>query len=172
MRDHVSRARTRKAVERSEPGGGLFSRSLGGAAADALGFGAVATEVVEGADFLHPAFVEVVADFFAFVANEIETVDALVDFFAVQHAAAEFLDTDTEKLFIVPLYLAPAGFVTRKIFIFRLVMGAVVDIIVTSVFGRPCRALLLCSWHLFRWMLPYRITCDRRFHGLAGGVIS
>jgi len=79
---------------------------------DALRFGAAAAIVVERSDFFHPPFIEVVADFFALEADEVQAVDALVDLLAVEHSAAKFFDADTEKFFVVFLYFAASGFVT------------------------------------------------------------
>ena len=78
--------------------------------------------------FFDPALVEIVADLFAFEANKIEAVDALVDFLAVEHPASEFFDANAEKFFVVFLDLASARFVTWKIFVFRLVVAGVVEI--------------------------------------------
>ena len=94
------------------------------------------------------------ADFSALEADEIEAVDALVDFLPVEHPPSELIDADTEEIFVIFFDFAPAGFVTWKIFVVRLVMAAVVDIVGSAIFGWPSRAILFCPWHLSRLMLP------------------
>ena len=106
-----------------------------------------------GQRFFHPTFVEVVADFSALEADEIEAVDALVDFLAVEHSSPELIDADAQEIFVVLFYFAPAGFVTWKIFVVRLIVGAVVDIVGGAVLGWPSRAFLFCPWHFSRFML-------------------
>ena len=73
---------------------------------------------MERVGFFHPALVEIVADLFALVADEVKTVDALVDLLAIEHATSEFLDADAEEFFVIFLYLAPPRFVTWQIFVF------------------------------------------------------
>ena len=126
---------------------------LGGAAANSFKFGAIAAEIVERAGFFHPAFVQVVADFLALVADEVKTVDALVDFLAIEHPASEFFNPNTEQILVIFLYLAAPSFVTGKVFAFGLVMGAVVDVVVGAVFGGSPSAFFLRPWHLFM-LLP------------------
>ena len=109
---------------------------------------------MEGDRFFHPTFVEIVTDFFAFEADEIEAVDALVDFLAVEHAPLEFVDANAEEIFVVLFYFAPAGFVAWKIFVFGLVVGGVVDIILGAALGRPSRAFLFGPWHFAGLSLP------------------
>lgn len=121
---------------------------------DAFEFGARAAEVVESNRFFHPTFIQVVADFLALEADEIEAIDALVDFLAVEHSSPELIDADAEEIFVVLFYFAPAGFVTWKIFVFRLVVAAVVDIVGGAVLGRPAGAFLFCPWHFTRSKLP------------------
>src|SRR5581483_778621 len=96
---------TARAANGSRPAG---NRTLGGAGTNTLGLGAGAAVVVEGAGFFHPAFVEVVAD-------EVKAVDALVDFFPVEHPAAQLFDADAEQLFVIFLDLAPPRFVAWQI---------------------------------------------------------
>ena len=100
------------------------------------------------------------ADFFALEANEIEAVDALVDFLSVEHPPSELIDADTEEIFVIFFDFAPAGFVTWKIFVVRLVMAAVVDIVGSAIFGWPSRAFLFCPWHLSRLMLPVLVRAN------------
>jgi hypothetical protein len=52
-----------------------------------------------------------VTDFFAFKADEIDPVDALVDFLTVEDPTSEFLDANAQELFVVFLDLASARFV-------------------------------------------------------------
>jgi hypothetical protein len=86
-------------------------------------------------------------DPFAGEADEVKTVDALVDLFPVEHAAAKFFDADAEKLFVIFLYLASSGFVTWKIFVIRLIVRAVIDIIMAPVFaGRRFFSLPVASF--------------------------
>ena len=87
-------------------------------------------------------------DPFAGETDEVKTVDALVDLFPVEHAAAKFFDADAEKLFVIFLYLASSGFVTWKIFVIRLIVRAVIDIVMAPVFA-AAGAFFLCPWHLF-----------------------
>ena len=101
------------------------------------------------------------ADFFTFEADEIETVNGFVDFLAVEHSAAQFVDADAEKLLVVLFYLAPTGFVTWKIFIFRVVVRAVIDVIGGSILGRPSRGFFLGSRH-FAFLLPSEVRFKRR----------
>ena len=98
-------------------------------------FGAGAAVVVERDGLFHPTFVKVMTDPFAGEADEVKTVDALVDLFPVEHAAAKFFDADAEKLFVIFLYLASSGFVTWKIFVIRLIVRAVIDIVMAPVFA-------------------------------------
>ena len=93
-------------------------------------------------------------DLFALEADEIETVDALVDFLTVEHPPSELIDADAEEIFVIFFNFAPARFVTWKIFVIRLVMAAVVDIVGSAIFGWPSRAFLFCPWHRSRLMLP------------------
>ena len=78
---------------------------------DALGFGAGSTKAILGSRFLDPSLVEIVTDFLAFKADEINSVDALIDFLAVEDPTSEFLDANTQQLFVVLLDLASARFV-------------------------------------------------------------
>ena len=78
---------------------------------DAFDLGAGSTKAVLGSCFLDPSLVEIVRDFLAFKADEINSVDALVDFLAVEDPTAEFLDANTQQLFVVLLDLASARFV-------------------------------------------------------------
>ena len=87
-------------------------------------------------------------DSFAFEADEVEPVDALVNFFPIEHSAFQFLDPDTEELFVILLDFASPGLVTWKIFVFRLIMGAVVDIVMAPVFCGPAGSFLFCAWHV------------------------
>ncbi len=87
------------------------------------------------------------ADFFALEADEVETVDAFVDLFAVEHAALELIDADAEEFFVILLDLAPSGFVTWQIFVFRLIVRAVIDVVVRPIFGGPAGAFLFCPRH-------------------------
>ena len=64
------------------------------AAANAPDFSAGSAKTVLGSCLLDPALVEIVTDFFAFEADEINPVDALVDFLAVENPTAEFLDAN------------------------------------------------------------------------------
>lgn len=120
---------------------------LGGVAADALRFGAAATKIILRAGFFGPTLIEVVTDLFALEADEIQAVDAFVDFLAVQHPAPKFLDADAEEFFVAFLDLAPAGFVAWKIFVVYFFGGAFVEVGVRAFFRRSSDALLLCSWH-------------------------
>ena len=61
---------------------------------DAFDLGAGATKAVLGSCFLDPSLVEIVGDFFAFEADEINSVDALVDFLSVEDPTSEFLDAN------------------------------------------------------------------------------
>ena len=85
--------------------------ALSCAAADALDLGAGSTKAILGSRFLDPALVEIVTDFLAFKADEINSVDALIDFLAVEDPTSEFLDANTQQLFVVLLDLASARFV-------------------------------------------------------------
>ena len=94
------------------------------------------------------------ADFFALEADEIEAVDALVDFLAVEHSPSEFIDADPKEILVILLNFASASFVAWKIFVFRFVVGAVVDIIGSAILGLSSRAFLFCPWHFSRSQLP------------------
>ena len=87
------------------------AEALSCAAADALGFGAASAKAILGSCFLDPALVEIVTDFFAFEADEINSVDALIDFLAVEDPTSEFLDANAQQLFVVLLDLTSARFV-------------------------------------------------------------
>ena len=76
------------------------------------------------------------ADFFAFEADKINSVYALVDFLAIEDPASEFLNTNAEQLFIILLDLAPARFVTWQIFVFAFIMAGVVKIVIRPTLGR------------------------------------
>jgi hypothetical protein len=95
-----------------------------------------------------------VADFSALVADKIEPVDALVDFFPIEHAAPEFFDPDTQQLFVVLFYFAPSGFVTWKIFVFRFIVTTVINVVVTAVLGGATGAFFICAWDIFYFKLP------------------
>jgi len=88
-----------------------------------------------------------VADFFALVADEVDSIDALVDFFPIEHAAPELIDADAQELFVVLFDLAPAGFVTGKIFVFRFFVRTIVDVVVSAIFARPSGTFLFWSRH-------------------------
>src|SRR5581483_1610636 len=135
---------TARAANGSRPAG---NRTLGGAGTNTLGLGAGAAVVVEGAGFFHPAFVEVVADALALEADEVKAVDALVDFFPVEHPAAQLFDADAEQLFVIFLDLAPPRFVAWQILVFGLVVGAVVDVVVGAVLAGAAGNFLLRPWH-------------------------
>jgi hypothetical protein len=79
---------------------------------------------------LDPSLVEIVADSFAFEADEIDSVDALVDFLSVENPAAEFLDANAQQLFVVLLDLASPRFVTWKILIFGFLVTGILEIVV------------------------------------------
>lgn len=68
------------------------------------------------------------ANLFAFEANKVEAIDALVDFFPVEHPAFEFFNAYAEKFFVVFLDFASARFVTWKIFILRFVVAGFIEI--------------------------------------------
>jgi len=115
------------------------------------------------------------ADPFACEADEVKTVDALVDLFPVEHAAAKFFDADAEKLFVIFLYFASSGFVTWKIFIFRLIVRAVIDIVMAPVFA-AAGAFFLCPWHLFfrsslDWLDPLSRRLWKRSYFIMNGLI-
>ena len=88
------------------------------------------------------------ADFSALVADKIKAVDALVDFFPVEHATSQLFDANPQQFFVVLFYFAPSGFVTWKIFVFRFIVGAVINIVMTAVLGGAAGAFLFCPWQL------------------------
>ena len=100
------------------------------------------------------------ADFFALEADEIEAVDALVDFLPVEYPPSELIDADAKEIFVIFFDFAPARFVTWKIFVVRLVMATVVDIVGSAIFGWPSGAFLFCPWHLSRLMLPVLVRTN------------
>ena len=88
------------------------------------------------------------ADFFAVEADEVQAIDAFVDFLAVEHSPSKLVDADAEEIFVVLLYFATAGFVTRKVLVFRFVMSAVVNIVGGTVLGRPTGPFLFRPRHV------------------------
>ena len=48
------------------------------------------------------------ADFSALEADEIEAVDAFIDFLPVEHPPSELIDADAEEIFVIFFDLAPA----------------------------------------------------------------
>lgn len=97
---------------------GVLRSSNRGRCSHPFRLGARGAEVVESHRFFHPTVVQVVTDFFALEADEIQAVDALVDFLTVEHTPLEFVNANAEEVFVVLFYFAPAGFVTWKIFVF------------------------------------------------------
>src|SRR5947199_286529 len=77
------------------------------------------------------------ADFLAFVADEVQTIDALVDLLAVEHPTPQLFDADAEQLFVVFLDLSSARFVTWKIFVFPFFLIGVVEVILRAAFCGP-----------------------------------
>jgi len=91
-----------------------------------------------------------VRDFLAFEADEVDTVNALVDFFTIENPAPELLYANAQKLFVVFLDLASARLVTWKIFIVRFFVAGLIEIVVgTPLRGSSC-GFLFCSWHVFQ----------------------
>src|SRR5262249_61217803 len=66
---------------------------------------------------LDQAVVDVVADLLAGGADEVDTLDGLVDPLAVQDPTLQLLDADAEELLVLPLDLAPPGLVLGKLFL-------------------------------------------------------
>src|SRR5271156_1265792 len=112
------------------------------------------------------------ANLHAHRADEVDALDGLVDALAVQNAAAELFDADAEQLGILPLYLAPAGFILGKIRIFiglvRHVAEAGVTIFLRGLalarsahrdYSRMLSASCRRSHTLFR--IPGRSLCAR-----------
>ena len=125
---------------------------LGRTAADAFKFRTVPAVVVQRPRLFNPTIIQVMADSFALETDKIEAVDALVDFFPVKHAASQLLYTNAQEFFIIFLYFAPTRFVTWKILVFRFVVSAVVDIVMSSVLAAAAGGLFFRSWHLgFDW---------------------
>src|SRR5438093_7942101 len=88
------------------------------------------------------------ADFLAFVADEVQTIDALVDLLAVEHPTPQLFDADAEQLFVVFLDLSSARFVTWKIFVFPFFLIGVVEVILRAAFCGPSGSFLFRSRHL------------------------
>jgi hypothetical protein len=91
-----------------------------------------------------------VTDLAALLANEVETVDAFVDLFPVEHAPAQLLDPNAEQLFVIFLDFTPSGFVAWKIFVFGFIVTAVIDVIVRAILGGSTSAFFLGPGHEFR----------------------
>jgi hypothetical protein len=92
---------------------------------------------------LDQSLVEIVANFLAFPADIINSVDALVDFFAVEDASLKFFDTDAEKVLVVLFDLVSSGLVAGKVLLVGLIVVGVVEKVLRSSFRGPTRLLLL-----------------------------
>jgi hypothetical protein len=90
---------------------------------------------VLGGWLFDPTFVQIVADFFALKADEVEPIDALVDLFSVENSSFQLLDANSEQFFIVSFYFASSSLVAWEILIVELIMAAIVNVLMSSVFG-------------------------------------
>jgi len=88
-------------------------------------------------------------DFLAFEANEIDALNAFVDFFPIKDSALELLDSDTQQLFVIIFYFSPACLVAGKVLIFQSFLAGIVRKGMVTPLGRPAfMALFLRSRHL------------------------
>jgi 23S rRNA pseudouridine1911/1915/1917 synthase len=62
--------------------------------------------------------VHVVADLLALDADEVDTLDRLVDALAIEDAPLQLLDADSQQCLVLALDLAPAGFISGKVAVF------------------------------------------------------
>jgi hypothetical protein len=93
-------------------GGGRSSFSAFGAGVVLIGRVFLET-LVEGMTDLHTSYT-----------NEINSLDRLIDSFAVENSALQFLDTNTEEFLILSLNLASAGFVFWEVGFFLADIGS------------------------------------------------
>ena len=64
------------------------------------------------------ALIERMTYFHAADANEINSLDSLIDSFAIEDAAFELLDADTQKFLVLTLNLTAASFILGQVGIF------------------------------------------------------
>ena len=112
-------------------------------------FGACAAETHLVLGIFHESLIEIMTDFLAFEANEIDALNALVDFFPIKDSALELLDSDTQQLFVIVFYFSPACLVAGKVLIFQSFLAGVVGKAVMTPLGcLTFMALFLRPRHL------------------------
>jgi len=82
------------------------------------GLGAFCARIVLIVGIFLQAFVEGMTYLRAADANEINSLDGLVDSFAIENAAFKLLDADTKELLVLTLDLTAASFILREVRVF------------------------------------------------------
>lgn len=85
--------------------------SLGGRALYALLFSAWAAKVDVVFQVFDEPLVEIMANPFTLCAYEVDSIDAFVDFFPIQHTALEFLQANPQQLLVVFLDPKPPNLI-------------------------------------------------------------
>ncbi len=93
------------------------------------------------------------ADFFTLKADEVKPVDALIDLFPVENSALQLLYPDPEQFFVVSFYFASSSLIAWKILVVNLIMAAIINVLVSSVFRLSSRGFLFRPGHVCDFLL-------------------